>query len=92
PLNHHIAADGKHGVALYRANFIPRLTKPRERFAICPVQAIVLEQDQFVSPALIDEMPKWAEDFQQVNVNANHWAILSQPETIAGLISNFVRR
>ena len=91
PLNHHIAADGKHGVALYRANFIPRLTKPRERFAICPVQAIVLEQDQFVSPALIDEMPKWVEDFQRVNVNANHWAILSQPEVIAKEIKRFVQ-
>ncbi|MEG2301130.1 MAG: alpha/beta hydrolase, partial [Acinetobacter sp.] len=61
------------------------------RFAICPVQAIVLEQDQFVSPALIDEMPKWVEDFQRVNVNANHWAILSQPEVIAKEIKRFVQ-
>ena len=92
PLNHHIAADGKHGVALYRANFIPRLTKPRERFAICPVLAIVLQKDQFVSPELIDEMPKWVDDFQRVNVDANHWAILSQPEKIAQEIKAFIQQ
>lgn len=63
PLNRHIASDGKHGIGLYRANFIPRLTQPRQRFAVCPVQAIVLKRDNFVSPELIDEMPKWAENF-----------------------------
>jgi pimeloyl-ACP methyl ester carboxylesterase len=41
PLNQNIVKDGKYGVGLYRANFIPRLLKPRERYAICPVQAIV---------------------------------------------------
>ncbi len=43
PLNPHIVKDGKYGVNLYRANFLPRLTQPRQRFAICPVQAIVLK-------------------------------------------------
>lgn len=63
PQNANIVKDGKYGVGLYRANFIPRLLKPRERFAVCPVQAVVLKYDNFVSPALIDEVPKWAEDF-----------------------------
>jgi thioesterase domain-containing protein len=36
-------------------------------------------------------MPKWVEDFQRVNVNANHWAILSQPEVIAKEIKMFVQ-
>ena len=58
PLNSNIQHDGQHGVNLYRANFIPRLIRPRVRRAICPVLAIVLTEDQFVSPALTDEMPK----------------------------------
>ena len=87
--NTNIASDGKHGIGLYRANFIPRLTQPRQRFAVCPVQAIVLKRDNFVSPELIDEMPKWVEDFHRVEVDANHWAILSQPELIATYIRNF---
>ena len=89
PLNSHIAADGKHGIGLYRANFIPRLTQPRQRFAVCPVQAIVLKRDNFVSPELIDEMPKWAENFQRVEIDANHWAILSQAELVAEEIKTF---
>jgi pimeloyl-ACP methyl ester carboxylesterase len=78
-------------VGLYRANFLPRLTQPRQRFAQCAVQAIVLKKDNFVSPALIDEIPKWSPDFQRVDLDANHWAILSQPEAIAQLIANFAR-
>lgn len=89
PLNPCIASDGKHGIGLYRANFLPRLTRPRQRFAVCPVQAIVLKRDNFVSPELIDEMQKWAENFQRVDVDANHWAILSQPELVADTIRSF---
>lgn len=92
PLNANIVKDGKYGVGLYRANFIPRLLKPRERFAVCPVQAIVLKQDNFVSPALIDEVPKWAEDFSRVDLDANHWAVLSAPKKIAEHITDFIRR
>ena len=89
PSNTNIASDGTHGIGLYRSNCIPRLTQPRQRFAVCPVQAIVLKRDNFVSPELIDEMPKWVEDFHRVEVDANHWAILSQPELIATYIRNF---
>lgn len=89
PLNENIVQDGEAGIGLYRANFIPRLTRPRQRHAICPVQAVVLKYDKFVSPALIDEVPKWATDFQRVELNANHWAILSRPAEVAALIEKF---
>ena len=89
PGNTNIVKDGKYGVGLYRANFIPRLLKPRERYAVCPVQAIVLKKDNFVSPGLIDEVPKWAEDFSRVDVDANHWAVLSQPKEMASYIAAF---
>jgi pimeloyl-ACP methyl ester carboxylesterase len=92
PLNSNIQHDGKHGVNLYRANFLPRLAHPRVRHAVCPVQAIVLQQDNFVSPALIDEVPKWVDDFSRVDVDANHWAILSQPEKIAQLVHLFIQK
>lgn len=92
PLNANIVKDGKYGVKLYRANFIPCLLKPRERYAVCPVQAIVLKQDQFVSPALIDDMPKWVENFSRVEVDANHWAVLSLPQNIAEFIAAFIQR
>lgn len=89
PLNANIQQDGKNGVGLYRANFIPCLTRPRQRHAVCPVQAIVLKYDNFVSPELIDILPQWVDDLSVVEVAANHWAILSQPETIAQYIRQF---
>lgn len=92
PLNQNIVKDGKYGVGLYRANFIPRLLKPRERHAICPVQAIVLKRDNFVSPQLVDEMPKWVQTFSRVELDANHWAILSQPKLIAESIREFTQK
>lgn len=88
-MNPHVAQDGCHGVQLYRANFIPRLLKPRPRYAVCPVQAIVLKYDQFVSPELADEMSHWVEHFQRVELAANHWAILSQPQAVATAIRDF---
>lgn len=90
PTNLNIAKDGEHGIGLYRANFIPRLTRPRQRFAVCPVQAVVLKRDNFVSPELIDEIPKWAANFERVDVDANHWAVLSRADEIAELIQDFV--
>lgn len=92
PVNQNISKDGQNGVALYRANFIPRLTMPRQRHAICPVQAVVLKRDKYVSPELIDEIPKWAESFERVEVDANHWAVLSRAEEIASYIQSFVAK
>jgi len=93
PLSHNIAADGKNGINLYRANFVPTLTQPRQRYAQCPVQAIILKQDSFVSPEYIREaMPQWVEHFETLELDANHWAILSQPKQVAELIHQFIQR
>ena len=92
PLNENIVKDGKYGVNLYRANFLPRLTRPRQRFAMCPVQAIVLQYDNFVGPDLVDEIQVWAEDFSRVELAANHWAILSQPEKVAHYLDQFIQQ
>lgn len=53
------------------------------------MQAIVLKYDQFVGAELIDEMPRWVDDFQRVELAANHWAILSQPQAVATAIRDF---
>ena len=93
PLSQNISADGKYGISLYRANFLPTLTQSRQRYAQCSVQAIILKQDSFVSPEYISEaMPRWVERFETVELDANHWAILSQPKKVAALIHQFIQR
>lgn len=37
-------------------------------------------------------MSKWVDDFSKVELAANHWAILSQPEQVAQLIDEFIQR
>lgn len=90
--NQNINIDGRFGVSLYRANFIPSLARPRQRFAQCPVQAVVLEKDKYVSPELVDEMAHWAKDLSVTHLAANHWAVVSQAENIAKIIADFAKK
>jgi len=93
PLNPNIARDGKYGINLYRANFIPVMRHPRKRFAQCPVQALVLKHDAFVSPEyILNEMPNWVDQFEYQEINGNHWAVLSQPKLVAGHIAHFAQQ
>lgn len=92
PIDTQVQTDGKQGIALYRANFLPRNLRPRQRYAHCPVQAIVMTQDKFVSTAYIDDMPRWVKDFTRVSVNSNHWGILSHPAEVAKHIGDFASR
>ena len=50
-----------------------------------------MKWDDFVSLEYITEsMPKWVEEFEYVELDANHWAVLSQPEKIADYIRQFI--
>lgn len=91
PQNPSQTADGVRGVNLYRANFIDRLWHPQQRFAHCPVQAIVLERDAFVGKALMDDLARWVPDLTMHRLNAGHWGILSRPQEVASLIRQFIQ-
>lgn len=45
------ASDGRHGVKLYRGNFIRSLFRPRKRHTEVPVQLIVPTRDRYVAPS-----------------------------------------
>lgn len=89
PENPTQTADGVHGINLYRANFIPRLIKQRERIAHCPVQIVVLEKDAFVSEFYFSELSKWVSDLTFNRMGVNHWGVLSHPEPAAAFIREF---
>ena len=90
PQNPTQTSDGIQGINLYRANFIDRLSNPRQRIAHCPVQVIILEKDAFVSEGYMKDLPRWVSDLTVNRINANHWAILSQPTVVANYIRDFV--
>lgn len=91
PDNTNVQLNGIEGAKLYRANFLPRHANPRQRRAICPVQAVVPETDQYIKQEHIEEMSRWVEDFTRTDVDGGHWAALSHPDQVANAIRDFVR-
>lgn len=81
--------DGKEGVQLYRANFMPKLLKPEVRHAHCPVQLIALTGDNYVNMDLHDELSQWVPELYRRDFDATHWAVLSHPDLIAAWIADF---
>jgi pimeloyl-ACP methyl ester carboxylesterase len=84
--------DGSKGVMLYRANMLPRLFKPRPRYARCPVQLIEPRNDRYVGRVLSEQLEQWVPGLTRRPVEAGHWVILDQPQQVAGWIAEFADR
>ncbi len=76
PISATQARDGAQGVALYRANMLPRLLNPRERRTTVPVQLLVARRDRYVGPALLDSVPPWTGQLWRRELNTGHWGPL----------------
>ncbi|HWG28522.1 SDR family oxidoreductase [Actinospica sp.] len=86
-----LRTDAVRGIGLYRANMLPRLIHPTERFARIPVQLITLTRDRFVSPALAGaDLDRWVPDLRRREITAGHWSALSEKgPTVARMIRSF---
>ncbi|UDM51797.1 alpha/beta fold hydrolase [Cupriavidus sp. MP-37] len=84
------AADGCHGVRLYRANILPALRAPRRRAAHAPVQLIVPLHDRYVKPAVTEGMHRWTSQLWRRTVPAQHWLPLADPAGFAAMVGEFV--
>ena len=78
--------DAARGVALYRANMLPRLLRPNPRPAKVPVQLIVARRDPALLPSTVEVAERWAPDLHRVDVDAGHWVIRSRPDEVAGAV------
>ncbi|HTO18125.1 MAG TPA: alpha/beta fold hydrolase [Pseudomonas sp.] len=90
PRNASQRADGIHGVALYRANFIRRLFRPCVRHTGLPVQLIVPLRDRFVRPQLFDDLFRWAPNLTRHESAAGHWQLLARPRELAERMRRFI--
>lgn len=84
------SVDGARGVGLYRANILPRITRPRARTTDVPVQLLVAVRDVAELPRLFDDVPRWAPYSVRRELAAGHWMIVSHLEHIARAISTWV--
>lgn len=82
--------DGRYGVKLYRANFLPRLLKPQPRVARCPVQLIIPVQDNYVGVDLFGHLNQWVGKLTRLPLDAPHWAPLTEPSAIASAVRSFI--
>ena len=89
-----LRTDAVRGIGLYRANMLPRLTRPNQRFARIPVQLITLTRDRFVSPALAgSDLDRWVPDLRRREIPAGHWsALFEKGPTVAQMIRGFAAR
>ena len=83
-------ADGQYGVKLYRANFLPRLLRPRPRHTRCPVQVIIPTRDAYVGRHLTEHLVHWTGKLTLQELDAPHWAPLTEPDAICQSVGSFV--
>lgn len=83
-------ADKVNGLALYRANMIGRLSRPRPVPTGIPVQVIVPEKDAFVTRDLaIAAARPWVANLTTKVVSGGHWVVSERPDVIARLAGDF---
>ncbi len=90
PVNATRAADGAHGVKLYRANMLPLLRRPRERRTSVAVQVIIPTQDAFVGPGFVRGLDRWVEQLRVRRVESGHWVVLTHAEAVAQHCRDFI--
>jgi pimeloyl-ACP methyl ester carboxylesterase len=87
-----LADDGAHGLNLYRANVRQRIRRPRPGRTRVPVQLVVPELDNVVLPTLYRYLEELVPDLTRVDVRAGHWLPRQEPDLVAGLVADHVRR
>ena len=87
-----LAADGRAGVQLYRANIVQTVARPRERRTDIPVLLIALTRDRYVTPVLLEDLERWAPNLTRASIDARHWAPRTHPDEVAALVAHHVAR
>ena len=86
-----LAEDAVHGIKLYRANMLPRMLRPRLRPTRVPVQVVTLTRDNYVRPALNEDLERWAPALRRRSMDTGHWAaLLVHGAELAELVREFV--
>ncbi|WP_344431203.1 SDR family oxidoreductase [Amycolatopsis minnesotensis] len=83
-------ADGVHGLKLYRANMLPRLSRPAKKSADVPVQVVAPAGDGFVGTPLQTEIERWVPDLRVRRVTGSHWITRSNPSMVARVAGELI--
>jgi pimeloyl-ACP methyl ester carboxylesterase len=79
------------GANLYRRNIPRRMARPRtDAVADVPVQLIVPRGDRYISESYYELAERHAPCLRRRTVDGSHWLPRTEPELVAGWISEFV--
>ncbi|CAL9440010.1 putative oxidoreductase EphD [Nocardiopsis dassonvillei] len=82
--------DHVNGLALYRANMAPRLTRPAGRRTAVPVQVLAPTHDAFMVDQLQSNAGRWVDDLRFHRFHGGHWSLRSRPGAVAARLRAFV--
>jgi len=85
-----LADDAVRGIRLYRANVMPRIRHPRDRYAQVPVQVIQPTRDRYLLPAFAEGLSRWVPRLWLRRLASPHWAPLTRPAQVTRMITEFV--
>jgi NAD(P)-dependent dehydrogenase (short-subunit alcohol dehydrogenase family)/pimeloyl-ACP methyl ester carboxylesterase len=83
-------ADGVRGLALYRENMLPRLTRPRPRATGVPVQVLAPTRDPFVTGPLQSDIGGWTNEPRVRRIPGGHWLPRTRPAVVARCVAEMV--
>lgn len=83
-------ADGIDGLALYRSNMLPRLSRPGPRHTEVPVQVVAPTDDPFVTAAAQSDIGEHAPDSWVRRVPGGHWLPRDRPDVVARCTAELV--
>ena len=92
PADPYQVRNGRNGIALYRANMLPRLLQPRPRLTQVPVLVLMPRDDSFVGGYLFDDLYEWVPNLRMEAVPGGHWLPLSRPQWLARRLDEFMQR
>lgn len=85
-------SDAVCGVQLYRANMLPRLTRPGTRTTTVPVQILAPQRDLFVSVPLQTDIGRWVTNLAVRVLPGGHWLPRTHPKIVARCASELIDR
>jgi NAD(P)-dependent dehydrogenase (short-subunit alcohol dehydrogenase family)/pimeloyl-ACP methyl ester carboxylesterase len=83
-------SDGIHGVQLYRANMLARLTALPPRTTNVPVQVLAPRRDPFVSRSLQTDIGRWVPNLAVRELPGGHWLPRTHPHAVARCTSELI--
>jgi pimeloyl-ACP methyl ester carboxylesterase len=89
--NDGVEGDAIRYLGIYRANLLQRALLPRRLVTTVPVHALMATRDPFLPPAVFENSQADAARYSSSQVDASHWAPLSQSDHVAAVILGVAR-